>query len=81
MDKVRKVTHICISESEDHFLLCCPMYNDLRRKYNIRCNWPNLTRFKNLLSRQNVKCINNVAKSISEAMTIREEKLKTIAAS
>jgi len=66
-------------ESEYHFLLCCPIYNDLRRKYNIRCNWRNWTRFKNL--RQNVKVINNLAKFISEAMNIREEKLKTIAAS
>jgi len=41
-------------ESEYNFLLYCPIYNDLRRKYNIRCNWPNLTRFKNLLSSQNV---------------------------
>ena len=29
-------------------------YYDLRREYNMRCNWPNLTRFKNLLSSQ--KC-------------------------
>jgi len=42
------------------------MYNDLRRKYNIRYNWPNLTRFKNILSSQNVKVIYNVVKFISE---------------
>ena len=68
-------------ESEYLFLLWCPMYNDLRRKYNIRYNWPNLTRFKNILSSQNVKVINNVVKFISEGMNIREAKLKTIAAS
>ena len=64
--------HSCYSnmiESEHHFLLCCPIYNDLRRKYISRCNWPNLTH------------LNNVAKIISEAMKIREQKLKTIAAS
>jgi len=38
------------------------MYNDLRRKYNSICNWPNLTCFKKLS--QNVKVINNVAKTI-----------------
>ena len=47
-------------ESEYNFLLYCPIYNDLRRKYNIRCNWPNLTRFKNLLLSQNVKVINAI---------------------
>jgi len=66
-------------ESEYHFSICCPIYNDLCRTYNIRCNWPNLTSFKTLLSSQNA--INNVAKFISEEMKIREEKLKTIAAS
>ena len=66
-------------ESEYHFSICCPIYNDLCRTYNIRCNWPNLTSFKNLLSSQNA--INNGAKCISEEMKIREEKLKTIAAS
>ena len=70
-----KLCNCNMVESEYHFLLCCPIYNDLRRKYNIRCNWPNLTRFKHLLSRQNVKVINNLANCISERMKIREEKL------
>ena len=68
-----------VVESEYHFLLCGPIYNDLRRKYNVRCNWPNLTRFKNLLSSQNVQFINNVANFIFEGMNIREKTLKTIA--
>ena len=80
-ERKRKLCNCNMVESEYHFLLCCPIYNDLRRKYNIRCNWPNSTRCKNLLSSQNVKVINNVAKFISEAAQIREEKLITIAAS
>jgi len=55
-----KLCNCNMVESEYHFLLYCRMYNDLRRKYNIRCNWPNLTRFKNLLLSQNVKVINAI---------------------
>ena len=68
-----KLCNCNMVESEYYFLLCCPIYNVLRREYNIRCNWPNLTRFKNLLSSQNVKVSNNVAKFISKGMKIREE--------
>ena len=35
-------------EDEYHFLLTCPLYNDLRTKYFSRyfCHWPNMTKFK-----------------------------------
>ena len=69
-----KLCNCNMVESEYHVFLCSPIYNDLRRKYNIRCNWPKWTRFKYRLLSQNG--INNVAKFISEAMKIREENLK-----
>ena len=55
-DRNERKCKLCNSymvESEYQFLLCCPIYYDLRREYNMRCNWPNLTCFKNLLSSQN----------------------------
>jgi len=31
-----------VCESEYHCLLCCPLYKELRTKYNITSSWPNL---------------------------------------
>ena len=68
-------------ESEYHFFLTCSIYKDLRTKYCIRSNWPNLVKFKNILSCQNTTVINNVARFITEAMKLRDEKLEVFAAS
>ena len=59
---------------------CCSAYRDIRKKHCNQSNWPSLVKFKNLLSCQNVKVINNVARFVSDAMKLREEKLQTLAA-
>ena len=67
-----------VVESEYHFFLTCPIYKDLRTKYCIRSNWPNLMKFKNILSCQHNKVIKNVARFITDAMKLREEKITSI---
>ena len=76
-----KLCNLNTVESEYHFLLICPIYKDLRTKYSIRTNWPNLAKFKNILSCQNTQVINNVARFLTDAMKLREEKLEVFAAS
>ena len=74
-DRKCKMCSQNIVESEYHFLLCCPAYSAIRRKYNISTNWPNLSKFRSILSNQNVVNINNIARFISESMKLREETL------
>jgi hypothetical protein len=39
-------------EGENHFLLVCPYYRDIRIKYlpSYYCHWPTITKFENILS-------------------------------
>ena len=63
-------------ESEYHFLLCCPAYLEIRRKFKINTNLPNLSMFRNILGYQNGVVINSVARFISDGMTLRDEILR-----
>jgi hypothetical protein len=68
-------------ESEYHFLLCCPLYRNLRRKYNVNYSFPCINKFTRLLSSNNNRTIRNIAKFVFYAMHLRNEKLAIIAAS
>lgn len=63
-------------ESEYHFLLCCTAYSDLRKKYHIKFNWPNMAKFKYLMSVKRDLFLQNLAKFIYSAMKLRQEKLE-----
>ena len=61
-----KVCNMNIIESKYHFLLVCPAYKDLRRKY-FSCHynhWPTITKFENLMSSESRKVIIKLAKAI-----------------
>ena len=54
----------CI-EDEFHFLLVCPLYRDLRKKYfkHYYYSWPSLKKFKQLMSSKSfniIKCTGNL---------------------
>ena len=61
------------TESEYHFLLVCPAYNDLRVKFLPRycMSWPKLHKFDNLMKQNGNKVLSNVAKFISAATKLR----------
>ena len=60
-------------EDEFHFLLVCPKYRELRRKYlkPYFCHWPTLRKFDNLMSSTTYKTVLNLSKFIYYAMKIR----------
>lgn len=62
VEKSRRICNCCnmkVQENEYHFLLVCPIYIDLRRKYfsNYYCNWPNIQKFTSILSSKNASLI------------------------
>lgn len=71
----RLCTNCCFNliENEYHFLMVCPKYRDLRIQYFKRyyCHWPNMHKFENLLSSSSKHVIENVAKFIYYANSIR----------
>ena len=50
-------------EDEFHFLLVCPLYTELRRKYfkNYFCNWPTLNKFDQLMLSSSKKTLGTLA--------------------
>ena len=64
-------------ENEYHFLLICPLYRDLRRKYlkSYYCQWPTLNKFDDLMCKTNKNTILNVAKYIYFASQLRTQNL------
>ena len=64
-------------ESEFHFLLVCPCYSIIRRKYfsTYYCHWPTLQKFKSVMSLNNTKHLIQLSKFIIDATKIREHLL------
>lgn len=60
-------------ETEYHFLLVCPKYYNLRRKFlkPYFCRWPTLQKYETLLSSTNVKSLNNLASYLYYAFNER----------
>ena len=72
-----KVCNMQQTESEYHFLLECPAYNDLRVKFLPRycMSWPTLHKFDDLMKQNDNKALLNVAKFISAATKLWGEML------
>ena len=53
-------------EDEYHFLLVCPHYTNIRRKYLPRyyCRWPNLHKFSTLMSSKSERILTRLCKYI-----------------
>jgi hypothetical protein len=64
-----------VIESEFHFLLVCPKYRDLRIKYfsPYFCRWPNLHKFKTIMSTKLPNKLLNLSKFIYYAFQQRTE--------
>ena len=64
----------CI-ENEYHFMLVCPLYQELRRQYlkPYFCSWPTLNKFDRIMSTENKKEILNLAKYVYFATKLRSD--------
>ena len=61
-------------ENEYHFLLVCPFYRSLRKKYlpTYYCHWPNLNKFKMIMTSPQISTINKLGKYLYHAFTLRD---------
>lgn len=61
-------------ENEYHFLLACPFYNDIRRKYlsPYYCRWPTINKFKSLMQNTNKQAIKKLSQFLYFANVRRE---------
>ncbi len=62
-------------ESEYHFLLVCPKYKDLRKKFfkAYFCRWPTVNKFIALINSESKIVLNNLAKFIFFANKVRTQ--------
>ena len=60
-------------ENEYHFLLVCPLYRDIRKKYlkHYYCQWPTINKFENLMCNKSKRVILNVSKYVHFATKLR----------
>ena len=60
-ERLCKKCNMNLIEDEYHFLLVCPHYTNIRRKYLPRyyCRWPNLHKFSTLMSSKSERIIIN----------------------
>ena len=65
-DRLCRKCNLRMVEDEYNFLLVCPLYNDLRRKYFSQyfCHWPNINKFKILMSSQTKQNLLRLSKFI-----------------
>ena len=65
----------CILEDEFHFLLVCPLYNELRSMYipYMYYNYPTVEKFHSLMSSNNSTVIRNLASYICYAFGERNK--------
>ena len=71
-NRLCKYCNLNVVESENHFLLTCPKYYDLRKKYIHNISWPTLSKFSYLLSSKKRTHIVNISKFINGAFRIRK---------
>ena len=72
-DRLCRHCNLNMIESEYHFMLVCPLYRDLRKKYlkNFYCHWPTLNKFGDLMTTKSTNVIKNVSKFVYFAMKLR----------
>ena len=73
-NRICRYCNLQVVESEYHFLLVCPLYKDLRRKYfkNYFCRWPTLNKFDDLMSNHSKSMTLSLSKYLYFAMNLRD---------
>ena len=78
-ERLCKCCKMSKTESEYHFLLVCPLYAVLRRRFfkPYFCHWPNLNKFDKLMMSSSKQLKLNIAKFIFYAQDLRNVELNS----
>ena len=79
INRENRLCKLCIKnviESEYHFLLCCPHYYNIRRKYFNNTSWPSLNMFNKLMSSNNKQQLNSIYVYSKEVFKLRKNTLQ-----
>ena len=76
-ERICKCWNMSKIENEYHFLLVCPLFAELRRKFfkPYFCHWPNINKFDSLMMSKSKQAILDVAKFIYNALKLRKVEL------
>ena len=66
-------------ESEFHFLLVCPRYNDVRRDLLPSTAWPSVVKFISIMATNSKMFLLKLSKFIKSANTLRSQTLGDLA--
>ena len=79
-ERICKCCNMSQIESEYHFLLVCPLYSELRRKFfkPYFCHWPNLNKFDQLMLSNSKQVTLSIAKFIFSAQELRKSVLNPL---
>ena len=78
IDRNNRICKLCNSnaiETEFHFVMVCPLYKDLRRKYIPFSSWPTVNRFIRYMDLSNKVMLLKIAHFFENAFKIRSEKI------
>ena len=75
-DRLCKLCNLNSIESEYHFLMCCPKYYSIRKKYFKNISWPTIQKFNSFMFTNNKSILCSMCKFIKEAFSSRENTLQ-----
>ena len=78
-NRVCRLCSMSMIESEFHFMVVCPRYNDIRREFLPRTAWPSITKFIAIMSSYSQIFLLKLSKFIMSANTLRSQALEELA--
>ena len=70
-NRICQCCNLEVVESEYHFLLICPKYAEIRKKYLNQTSWQTIEKFTRLMSTKSKRKYTCIAKYLKEAETAR----------
>ena len=80
-NRICRLCSMSMVESECHFLLVCPRYNDIRRELLPSTAWPSVAKFISIMASHSRIFLLKLSKFIKSANTLKSQALENLAVS